>query len=363
MGDGTRQSGCRRRWGSLLATTLGMLLASAVISASADAKNLSYTFDSSAQGWMSFNTDCQDPPSSPDWHASGGNPGGYVGDSDDETIYGDGEQCFWFLAGPVATTGNLLGNYGGTVSFDVKSPNTVTDLNIPAEAFFSDAEGNELIGESAAPPPKGVWQHYSFQIRETAPTAWTFIDSSGNNRPATQADFFEVLGDVAATGVLGDLLNGQSYYETQFDNIALTDSPDPLDSDGDGIFNEADACPGVSGLVSNNGCPPPPDQDDDGVPDATDACPAVAGPSTNHGCPIDPDGDGLIGTADHCPTVAGAASNDGCPVSAECKDAKAKLKKAKAKLKKLINQDAPAAKIKKAKARVRKAKGAVKKAC
>lgn len=75
-------------------------------------------------------------------------------------------------------------------------------------------------------------------------------------------------------------------------------SPPPVDRDGDGILDAADACPDVPGAASGdpeeNGCPPPervPDEDadQDGIGDRDDACPALPGirtsdPMTN-GCP------------------------------------------------------------------------------
>jgi outer membrane protein OmpA-like peptidoglycan-associated protein len=71
---------------------------------------------------------------------------------------------------------------------------------------------------------------------------------------------------------------------------------------------------------ATNGCPP--DSDGDGIPDAEDACPGVPGvrttdPKTN-GCPdLDRDKDEIPNTEDACPDVKGPRSGDpkrnGCP--------------------------------------------------
>jgi hypothetical protein len=58
------------------------------------------------------------------------------------------------------------------------------------------------------------------------------------------------------------------------------------DSDGDGVPDERDRCPNVSG--SENGCPPAADSDGDGIPDERDRCPNVSGSSSNDGCPDAP---------------------------------------------------------------------------
>jgi OmpA-OmpF porin, OOP family len=105
----------------------------------------------------------------------------------------------------------------------------------------------------------------------------------------------------------------------------------PIDSDGDGVFDNFDyrydlhfketqyydKCPetplGVK--VDKYGCPL--DTDRDGVPDYLDKCPGTpAGIKVDkNGCPIDSDGDGVPDYLDKCPaTPAGVkVGPDGCP--------------------------------------------------
>lgn len=71
------------------------------------------------------------------------------------------------------------------------------------------------------------------------------------------------------------------------------------DSDGDGVADKNDKCPDVKGLVQFDGCP---DSDGDGVPDAEDLCPQVKGLKALHGCP-DSDGDGVTDLDDKCPNT------------------------------------------------------------
>ncbi len=99
------------------------------------------------------------------------------------------------------------------------------------------------------------------------------------------------------------------------------------DRDGDGVFDDVDACPDTAGVRSDDssitGCPPPPDRDADGIVDSQDACPDEVGvrsddPAKN-GCPPprDRDGDGVADPQDACPDERGEASEDprlnGCP--------------------------------------------------
>ena len=95
------------------------------------------------------------------------------------------------------------------------------------------------------------------------------------------------------------------------------------DSDGDGVFDDEDACPNVPGVRTSNpltnGCPP--DFDHDGIPDSEDACPKIPGVRTNdpatNGCPSDRDHDGVTDAIDACPDTPGVPTDDpktnGCP--------------------------------------------------
>ena len=84
------------------------------------------------------------------------------------------------------------------------------------------------------------------------------------------------------------------------------------DTDGDGVADKRDKCPGTpAGVkVDLSGCPL--DTDGDGVADYQDKCPAVKGLAALQGCP-DADGDGVADYQDLCPDRPGPASNKGCP--------------------------------------------------
>jgi len=89
------------------------------------------------------------------------------------------------------------------------------------------------------------------------------------------------------------------------------------DSDGDGVPDDKDQCPGTpaGAPVDANGCPLY--SDGDGVPDYLDKCPGTpSGVKTDaDGCPLDSDGDGVPDYLDKCPNTAAGAKvdKDGCP--------------------------------------------------
>ncbi len=77
------------------------------------------------------------------------------------------------------------------------------------------------------------------------------------------------------------------------------------DTDGDGVPDGSDLCPGTppGELVDGDGCPVMADGDNDGVMDGSDACPGTpAGyPVDANGCATDTDNDGVPDGGDNCP--------------------------------------------------------------
>lgn len=109
-----------------------------------------------------------------------------------------------------------------------------------------------------------------------------------------------------------------------FAGVTYAPRPDP-DSDGDGIVDSLDGCPGdaedMDSFDDEDGCPDE-DNDEDSIPDADDPCPDQAEDVDEHedqdGCPEeDNDGDGIIDGYDSCPNTPedmdGDRDTDGCP--------------------------------------------------
>jgi OOP family OmpA-OmpF porin len=92
----------------------------------------------------------------------------------------------------------------------------------------------------------------------------------------------------------------------------------PMDSDDDGVYDDADSCPGTPrGVqVDDKGCPK--DSDGDGVYDYLDKCPDTpsGAPVDSAGCPLDSDGDGVYDYLDQCPDTPAGIKVDpsGCPI-------------------------------------------------
>ncbi len=112
--------------------------------------------------------------------------------------------------------------------------------------------------------------------------------------------------------------NGTLDWETMA--LLLSHAP-PMDSDGDGVPDSKDRCPGTpeGAKVDARGCPV--DSDGDGVFDGLDRCPDTPrGAKVDaEGCPMDSDRDGVFDGLDKCPDTPRGAKVDarGCPVDSD----------------------------------------------
>ena len=125
----------------------------------------------------------------------------------------------------------------------------------------------------------------------------------------------------AVTGEAGAAVFGFFAGAVAGQLFCLEDLMAPQDSDGDGVNDDMDQCPGTpaGAPVDSKGCPLY--SDGDGVPDYLDKCPGTpSGVKVDpDGCPLDTDGDGVPDYLDKCPaTPKGAIVDaDGCSAEGE----------------------------------------------
>jgi outer membrane protein OmpA-like peptidoglycan-associated protein len=119
----------------------------------------------------------------------------------------------------------------------------------------------------------------------------------------------------------GDVTGSQSNFEATFGVLWAFGGGPPPDTDGDGVPDKQDRCPGTprGALVDEFGCPI--DSDGDGVSDGIDKCPGTPRGATvdEFGCPMDNDGDGVYDGVDLCPRTPRGAMVDerGCPLDSD----------------------------------------------
>ncbi|MBC2713265.1 MAG: OmpA family protein [Desulfosarcina sp.] len=130
------------------------------------------------------------------------------------------------------------------------------------------------------------------------------------------------MDEIAHIGGCGFAINADDLASGQqmADYVRKIFIGDMIDSDGDGVADAMDKCPGtpVGVKVDAVGCPL--DSDKDGVPDYLDKCPGTpAGVKVDStGCPLDSDGDGVPDSLDKCPETPAGLKVDasGCPLAA-----------------------------------------------
>lgn len=144
-------------------------------------------------------------------------------------------------------------------------------------------------------------------------TRATFSDALDGVTSSTKNNDWYGAGGLGLSFLLGKNANdsdgdGVKNDEDQCPTISGTLSGCP-DTDGDGLADREDSCPNEAGDLRLGGCP---DTDGDGVTNNMDDCPEDAGLRRFAGCP-DTDGDNIIDKEDRCPTIAGLAATNGCP--------------------------------------------------
>ncbi|WP_299108618.1 OmpA family protein [uncultured Winogradskyella sp.] len=195
---------------------------------------------------------------------------------------------------------NKIDKFGSnTDSFGVETTNKVDDLTY----FGLDGRVSyslmEVIKSKTIDPYVGIGGGY------------TWLDESGAGTLNGTLGFKIWISEQLGFDI-------QSTYKHAFENstkkhfqhsVGLTFKFGGTDTDGDGVYDQDDACPEEAGLEIFNGCP---DSDNDGIQDSKDDCPNTAGLAEFNGCP-DSDGDGVVDKDDKCPTVAGLKTLAGCP--------------------------------------------------
>jgi OmpA-OmpF porin, OOP family len=149
------------------------------------------------------------------------------------------------------------------------------------------------------------------------------------SRDTAKGTSLKLRGEVYARKALGDVLAAQTPVDyviglgLQYNWGGKVVIPPPPDSDGDGVPDNMDKCPGTAPgtEVDANGCEVIKDADGDGVLDNADKCPGTpAGAKVDAvGCEIDSDGDGVVDGKDQCPNTPAGAKVDanGCELDSD----------------------------------------------
>ncbi|RNC67731.1 MAG: outer membrane beta-barrel domain-containing protein [Desulfuromonadales bacterium] len=246
--------------------------------------------------------------------------GGYTFEGDQNL---KGKPTFGIRAGYGLTKSlGLEGVFGFTPTEESKGRNLDVDsYTYRLEGlyhFMTDSSFVPFLAVGAG----GITQNFSDGSRYDDRNG--FIATYGGGVKYFLAEDVALRGDVRGIVDINNPYNNVEYtlgLTYQFGGERAVVKAAPLDSDGDGVIDSLDKCPGTpKGVkVDKDGCPL--DTDGDGVPDYLDKCPGTpAGVKVDSvGCPLDTDGDGVPDYLDKCPDTPAGVKVDsvGCPLDTD----------------------------------------------
>jgi hypothetical protein len=169
------------------------------------------TFDTDADGWTisSINSPWTGAGASypPDWVATGGNPGGYIRESDPDGNY-------WFFKAPSKFLGDQSACLGGTLPWDFRVFST-SSLTLNEPMVVLQGRGHTLFAFTSVEPPKS-WTNHTLTLDGTGGRVW---DSVGGPM-ATNAQVLTVLSSVTNLRIRGEYYVGGD--SEGLDNVILT---------------------------------------------------------------------------------------------------------------------------------------------
>lgn len=176
-------------------------------SGSAGAGIVQSTFDAGDEGWT-VTGDAQGASVIPDWHSTGGNPGGYV--SADDDVQGG----TWYWKAPAKFRGNHLNAYGDTLSYDLRQSSTTSQFN-NVEIHLTGG-GLSLTRETSHPGTS--WTPYSIALTESG---WLISGVA-----ASEAQMKQVLTNITDLQIRGEFVSGPD--TGGLDNVVMTPEPATL---------------------------------------------------------------------------------------------------------------------------------------
>lgn len=198
---------------------LGLLVLSILPSTKADPIAIS-TFDSGNEGWLVVSTEGYVGPA--DWSPTGGNPGGYIYDTDMD----DGG---WGFLAPAKFLGNVSAAYGHTLSFDFSSDRIEHDT---IGIVFADTTGIGIITHVDLPDYPGQIAHRELVLNTSH--QWYVFDYINDiqGQLATTAQIQAALSDLGFLFLGAEFAPGyddDGTYEfgelVAYDNVILIPEP------------------------------------------------------------------------------------------------------------------------------------------
>lgn len=167
-------------------------------------------FNNYADGWTVIG-DAQHNTHVPDYHASGGNPDGFISATDDT------QGTEFYFAAPPKFLGDQSGAYGLNLSYDLAQSSTTAQIDYDNDVRLSNGR-TTLVFDTTNP---GVAATH-FDVRLIVGAGWI---SRATGQPATEDEIRDVLSDLSLLTILGEHRNGGE--TTSLDNVVLGAIGDP----------------------------------------------------------------------------------------------------------------------------------------
>jgi hypothetical protein len=191
-----------------------------LFSSEVSALSVSSTFDANAEGWCResrnfFNNFVLSSSGSPTHQASGGNPGGHI-------FFTEPSSVSDFFCAPSSYLGDKSVFLGGTLSFDLQSPNAIV-----ANAGFLAllVSGSTILVFDSTQTVGPNWTSILVPL-EPAP-GWKVVASgcltTNTCAAANSSQFQTVMSNLTALNIRGDWTTGVD--TGRLDNVTMTPEP------------------------------------------------------------------------------------------------------------------------------------------
>ena len=165
---------------------------------------VSSTFDEGTEGWT-VRYDAQNGLPTPDYHTTGGYPGGYVSATDDV------DSLVWYWNAPPQFLGNVSAAYGRSLCFSMKQSSTKRQIQFPDVILVGN---NIWLDYNLEYHPDIEWTTFSIRLEEHA--GW--INRATGQAP-TREEMQAVLESLSRIRIRGEYTAG--YDVGGIDNVLL----------------------------------------------------------------------------------------------------------------------------------------------
>ena len=152
------------------------------------------TFDIDYEGWR-IQGDAQGGTGMPNYHSSGGHPGGYLSAVDDVT------GGTWYWQAPGKFLGDMSGAYEQNLKFDLKQSDLISQFD-NYDVILQGPSFNLVF--NTPNNPDTTWTPYSIELKETS--GWHRDDTLGP--VPSHSEFMDVLSNLQNLLIRGEFING-----------------------------------------------------------------------------------------------------------------------------------------------------------